>query len=75
MIARCESCALLFLEIDSRKLESPIICATCAIDDIERAESERIAAAAQALQVIAPTPASWGGALLRIARGNRKRAR
>jgi hypothetical protein len=69
MIARCESCARSFLEIDSRKIADPLpLCSACALDDIERAERERIAEAGKALEVIASAPASWGGALLRMAK-------
>jgi hypothetical protein len=68
MIARCDTCARSYLEIDSRKLEHPLLCCSCAIDSIAQGEALRIAAAAQALRAIATIPAQW------IA-GNRKRAR
>ena len=67
MIARCESCARSFLEIDSRKLERPLLCVSCTVDMIAQGEALRIAEASQALLSIAAIPAQW------IA-GNRKRA-
>lgn len=66
MIARCDSCARSYLEIDSRKLSHPLYCVTCSLNRIERMEAERIAQAASALRSLAAIPAAWIG---------RKRAR
>ena len=68
-VLRCSACGRSYLEIDSRKISdlNPL-CVSCALDDIERAEAERIAEAGKALKVITSAPKSWGGALLRIAK-------
>jgi hypothetical protein len=69
MIARCNSCGQSYLEIDSRRIADPSpLCVNCALDDIERTESKRIAVAASALCSIAAVPSRWIG-------GNRGRAR
>ena len=69
MIARCDDCGRAYLEIDSRKLADPEpLCAHCALDGIERGEAERLADAGDELACIASAPASWGAALLRMAK-------